>query len=472
MQSAAAHNDPFGLVGQLFDGRYEVARVIGSGSFGVVYEAKHTTLRKPCALKVLKLERMWQPKVVLERFWREARASSALRSSGAIEVYDASVEQPGGRFYYSMELLRGASLQARWLAAPKGRIAPADALACVRQVAASMAVAHEAGIVHRDLKPDNIFICDDRSIKVLDFGCAHIRHEPRLTGLGQIIGLAHYMPPEQLDLRTESAARTAMTPDPRTDIYALGVTLYHILTGRWVYEYEDPRLVINEVLAGPPPDVATVAPELPPSLCALVRRAIAREARDRFQTMGEFVSAIDDASRAANVLLRVGPDAMTLEREHRQRVKTVHSKPTVVSALATNHARPQPRGRSRWLAIGVAIVGVVAAFLMAAQLRHRSAPSIHGRGDTKVGTTIPSEPRALNSVLARESRPPPLVRVPPTTPARSPQAKTVHRSSLAGSRTTRQDAEEDAEKLETPSRIVRKRPGEDPTGPVDPFADE
>src|SRR4051812_12874211 len=96
---AHTNRDHFQLVGKTFDGTYAVERVVGEGSFGVVYEARHLQLRKSCALKVLKLEGAKDPHVVIERFWREARASSALKHAGAIEIYDARVEQPSGRLY-------------------------------------------------------------------------------------------------------------------------------------------------------------------------------------------------------------------------------------------------------------------------------------------------------------------------------------------------------------------------------------
>jgi serine/threonine protein kinase len=300
--------DPFGLVGQLFDGTYRIIRVVGGGSFGVVYEAEHQKLAKRCALKVLKLEGLRNPEVAVERFWREARTCEALKDAGAIAVHDARVEQPHGRLYFAMDLLNGVSLHTPWMSAPERRMAPVEALGCIRQVASCMAVAHEAGIVHRDLKPENIFICRDHTVKVLDFGCALIRSEPRLTAPGHVIGLPYYMPPDQLDyLRT--------TPDLRVDIYALGVTLYHILSGRWVYPlHHDPLVVAKHVLVAPPTDIGTVAPFLPPSVLALVRRAMARNPDDRFQTMRDLEDAIGRVLRSGEVELRVSPDASTLAR--------------------------------------------------------------------------------------------------------------------------------------------------------------
>jgi len=320
-------SDPLSLVGnESFDTHYHVQRVIGSGSFGVVYAALHKRLRQPRALKVLKLDRVREPDVVIERFWREARASAALKHAGAIEVLDARVEQPGGRLYYAMELLSGVSLLTRWMSSPGRRMAPAEALGIARQVAACLTVAHAAGIVHRDIKPENIFICRDHAVRVLDFGCAFLQQEPRITTPGRLIGLPHYMPPDQLDLVRRG-------PDPRVDVYALGVTLYHVLSGRWIYPpHHDPLVVAKDVHLGPPADIAQVAPELPAQIHAIVRKAMARNSEDRYQRMEDLEGAIVDVIRSGGVSLRVAADASTLAR-------TVERPRTLIERLRSRQQR-------------------------------------------------------------------------------------------------------------------------------------
>jgi serine/threonine protein kinase len=391
-------SDPFRLVGTIFDGTYRIERVVGGGSFGVVYAATHQQLRRRVALKVLKLENVREPEVMIERFWREARSSAALKNAGAIEVHDARVERPGGRIYYSMDLLSGVSLQTRWMASPQRQMAPAEALGCIRQVASSMAVAHAAGIVHRDLKPENIFLCRDRSVRVLDFGCAHIKHEPRITAAGRVLGLPYYMPPEQLDFGRN-------TPDPRMDVYALGVTLYHILSGRFVYPaHHDPIVVVKHVLVGPPIDIGQVAPDLPVELHQVIRRAMARNPEDRFQTMAEFEAAIGKLLRSGAVPLRVGADASTLAKtlqrrsgqrtllerligRRREEAPTIQGPtsearsealPETVPLLAprtVQTAAPPSKAGSRlvWIA-PLALACIAAAVLVALFARHRGQP--------------------------------------------------------------------------------------------------
>jgi serine/threonine protein kinase len=303
------NTDPLGLVDGVFDNAYRIVRAVGTGGFGVVYEAERLQLRDRVALKVLRIEQFREPETVIERFWREARASASLADAGAVEIYDARVEQPNGRLYYSMELLQGVSLFHRWMASPDRRMPVVEALGCIRQVAACIAVAHDAGIIHRDLKPANIFLGRDHRVRVLDFGIALVQSESRLTTPGQILGVSYYMPPDQLDYLRRGA------PDPRVDIYALGVTLYHVLAGRYVYPlHPDSAVVAKNVLLGPPPDIADVAPFLPAPVQALIRRAMARNPEDRYQTMRELEEAITRLLRNGAVELRVPADASTLAR--------------------------------------------------------------------------------------------------------------------------------------------------------------
>jgi serine/threonine-protein kinase len=375
--TSARNNDPFGLVGTSFDAHYEIQRVVGEGSFGVVYAALHRELRKHRAIKVLKVEHVREPKVVIERFWREARASTELKHAGAVEVYDARIAQPGGQLYYAMELLNGVSLHTRWLSCPQQRMPPVEALGIIRQVAAHLAVAHAAGIVHRDLKPENIFLCRDHSIKLLDFGCALMKEEPRLTTPGVLLGLPHYRAPDQLDLYRRSPS------DARADIYALGVTLYHLLGGKLVYSGDHPAIVAKNIHLGPPTDIVEVAPDLPPSLHALIRRAMARNPEDRYQSMGELEEAIGKLLRGGELSMRVGVDASTLAR-------TIERPRTLIRRLLS-HSRP---------------------------VAHAERTTVGGRS-AKVAAPEAAQPQRVDEVQARRARPllqPPVAAASPVAP--------------------------------------------------------
>jgi serine/threonine protein kinase len=325
------HADVFGLVGKLFDDTYQVTRVVGAGSVGVVYEAMHTKLRARRALKILRVEGVRDPERMLERFWREARASASLRNAGAVEVYDARLARESRRPYFAMDLLDGISLHTQWSLSPGKRMPVAEALGCARQIAECMTVAHAAGIVHRDLKPENIFLARDHSVKVLDFGCALIAQEPRLTAPGMMIGLPLYQPPEQLDFVR------ARTPDPRMDVYALGVTLYHVLSGQYVYPlHRDPLVVARYVHEGPPRDIATVAPDLPPAVHSLVRRAIARNPEERMSSMDAVAAEISRLLKSGDVPLHVYPHSATVAR-----TRPATEKPTIVERSTKRDASTQ-----------------------------------------------------------------------------------------------------------------------------------
>ncbi|MGH9885214.1 MAG: serine/threonine-protein kinase, partial [bacterium] len=205
-------------------GPYRILGALGGGGMGLVYRAVHAQLDRPTAIKVLRPElahSVW----ALDRFLNEARAASALRHPGVIEIYDYGV-MPSGRPFIAMELLEGMTL-GRCLG--RDRLPAADAARLARQIAGALAAAHDGGIVHRDLKPDNVFLVRDPRTgahgraKLLDFGIA------RRDGQAQqhadiVLGTPAYMAPEQ--------CRDDGDCDHRADLYALGCVLFEMLSGQ------------------------------------------------------------------------------------------------------------------------------------------------------------------------------------------------------------------------------------------------
>jgi serine/threonine protein kinase len=206
-------------------GPYVITDELGEGGMGVVYRATHTLLNRPAAIKVLRPE-LGGHSLVLDRFLNEARATTAIRHPGIVEVYDYGHTESGSA-YIAMELLEGVTLGARLAA--RGTLPLHEALMVARRIAAPLAVAHEVGIVHRDLKPDNVFLIRDREggayeqVKLLDFGIAKLESATNRTTIGVVLGTPAYMAPEQ--------CRGIPDCDHRVDLYALGCILYELLGG-------------------------------------------------------------------------------------------------------------------------------------------------------------------------------------------------------------------------------------------------
>lgn len=254
---------------------------------GSVYLAEHLTLERRCAIKLLR-GHLAPSLSHAHRFIREAKAASLSAHPNVIEVLDAG-HTADGTVYYAMELLEGEDLSATLRA--ENRLPWPRVRHIALQICEALAASHARDIVHRDLKPANCFRIsrggDPDFIKVLDFGVAKLinsQHET-LTGRGDVLGTPCYMAPEQV---------TGQEIDHRTDIYALGAMLYHMLTGRTAFVGDNPFEIMFALTTRPPEPFSVVAPDLdlPPEVWALVMRAMAHEPAQRFASMQEFAAAI------------------------------------------------------------------------------------------------------------------------------------------------------------------------------------
>lgn len=267
-------------------GRYRTVRVIGRGGMGTVYEGIQQDLGRRVAIKIL------HPHLALnldtvERFKREAQATAALGHPNIVQVTDCQW-QPGGPLFLVMEFLTGTSLGQVMQA--HGRL-PARRVAFIAsQLLDALAVAHRSGIVHRDIKPDNVFLTSMAQVhdivKVLDFGVAKLLGEgpdAQLTSTGVAIGTPFYMAPEQ--------AR-GLPVDARTDIYAVGVCMYHALSGRVPFNAPSFNALMFAIAEQTPAPLASLAPDVDPGLVAIVERAMAKDPARRFANAGEMSGAL------------------------------------------------------------------------------------------------------------------------------------------------------------------------------------
>jgi serine/threonine protein kinase len=255
-------------------GNYQVEDVLAVGGSSVVYVAAHRTLPRRVAVKVPRPD-VAQTPGALARFLGEARAGCAARHPGLVEILDAGILVDLTP-YIVMELLEGETLAA---ALRRGTPGPALAVEYTVQAAAAVAALHRRGVVHRDLKPENLFLTS-RGLKVVDFGVAAVGR----AAAGGLTGTPLYMAPEQF-----TASDVA---DPRSDIYALGVVLYQMLSGAPPFSSQRLGELAQMHCCCPPPPLHQRQPAVSPPLAAAVHRALAKHPADRFASMESLAAAL------------------------------------------------------------------------------------------------------------------------------------------------------------------------------------
>jgi len=269
-------------------GQYRIVKKLGEGGMGAVYLAEHTLLGRRAAVKVLQ-PNLSSNQDIVQRFFNEARAATAIADPGIVQIFDFGYHTDGSA-YIVMEFLEGEPLDARLKR--HGRLAPEEALRLLRQVASSLHAAHSRGIIHRDLKPENIFLVADREVaggeraKILDFGIAKLSNNADSkvkTHTAAIMGTPMYMSPEQ--------CRGAGHVDHRSDLYSLGCVLYHLVVGRVPFDGEGIGEIIAAHMMSAPPVPSQQAPGIPPGVDQLILRLLAKRPEERFANAGELAEA-------------------------------------------------------------------------------------------------------------------------------------------------------------------------------------
>ena len=264
-------------------GRYRIERLLGAGAMGEVYLAEDPQIGRRVALKTLRILGVHPDELPerRQRLLREARTAGKLIHPHVVTLFDAG--EDGGFIYLAFEHVPGSDLGARLGAGPP--LALGEALRLVREACAGLDHAHKGGIVHRDIKPSNLLLDAEGRLKISDFGIAKMAGQAtELTMTGSVMGSPHYLSPEQI--RGEEL-------DGRSDLFSLGVVLYEMLTGRSPFAAPTLTAVLHKLIYEDPPQLSTHGLDLPAAVEATVRRALAKQPSERFQTMDAMLAVLD-----------------------------------------------------------------------------------------------------------------------------------------------------------------------------------
>ncbi len=404
-------------VGEVFADRYDIQRLLGRGGMGIVFLANQSPLRRQVAIKILKPpESLDDDPNFDERFLREAEAAARLQHPNTITVHDFG-QADDGVLYIVMEYLEGNDL--RTVLAHERTFSPARAIHIAKQVCKSLREAHRKGVIHRDLKPANVLLVrrdeDDDFVKVLDFGLVKFRGEAsEITLAGKFLGSPRYTSPEALD-RTRDV-------DHRADIYALGVLLFTMITGRPPFD-GDPMQVLHAHLHETPKTMRTFEPssQTTPELEALVARCLEKNPDDRYQSMGDLIEALRSAGAAfgqqdtetvdfdVNESLELDPEPSSIPTPRPEKAKAKASRsrskvrpvartrrepaPTTGSTTAITPPRKQRRRRSRGPVTGLAafVCLLIAALFFLFTRGTDEPPGASGLSTDQLGAAQPNE---------------------------------------------------------------------------------
>ena len=347
-------------------GQYRITGAIGKGGMGAVYAAEHVLLQRPAAVKVL-LPALSQNQEIVTRFFNEARAATAIRHPGIVEIYDFGYHVDGSA-YIAMEYLQGESLAARMA---RGRMPPPTVHAIARQLAGALSAAHAKGIVHRDLKPDNVFLVPDpevpggERIKLLDFGIAKLAVDQQSQGhtrTGAVMGTPTYMAPEQC---------RGVAVDHRADLYSIGCIMFEACTGRPPFVGEGSGDVLAAHIYMPPPTIASIIGSAPVEVETLVQRLLVKDPAYRMQSAQELIHAIDVASGNTH---RTGPGAAV---SYGPGSSGLAAQTTLSGASRVDTVAPSSRSKTPLFASlgAVALAGVVIAVLAHNAVSSETAPA-------------------------------------------------------------------------------------------------
>jgi len=326
--------------------RYRLIRRLGIGGMGAVYEGEHTTLEKRVAVKVLRHD-LTKQEVARKRFLREAKAATRVKHPNVVDISDFG-EAEDGLVFFAMELLTGKDLSV--FIHDEVRLPWSRTQKILLQVVSALDAAHAQGIVHRDMKPSNCFLVDVPGlenadfIKVLDFGIAKVSggvgDQTGLTSTDEVFGTVAYMAPEMV---------MGTSDDPRSDIYAVGVMMYRMLTGRLPFTHGNAFQILSQHINVKPPRPREKEPSIPEEIEAIVLKALEKRVEDRFQTMKQLAEALRCGRLPDELVTRTSEPATQPTADGATGVTSGQREDTVVLGSQVAAATAGPREGSDFL---------------------------------------------------------------------------------------------------------------------------
>lgn len=393
-------------------GKYRLLRVMGEGGMAIVFEAEHTKLGQKAAVKVLRAELAVDP-VLVERFEREGRAISKLKSRNVVRVLDVD-ETPSGVPYLVMEMLDGWDLEEE--VHRRGALPVGEAVHYMLQACNALSEAHQRGLVHRDIKPSNLFLTsegDSRTLKVLDFGIAKDvpGADVRLTGVESVMGTPLYMAPEQF--------RATRDVDARADVWALGATLYELLTGRPPFTGTATTIGVS-IVNDEVPNLREARSEVPEGLAAVVYKALEKDRNNRYLSATQFA----DALAVFSVGVVIAPRASSVSLPHTREMEGAQTQLAVSAQTEVPVGVFKPKSSRLSIAAVFVVLGMAGVFVV--RVAWGPATATSAAGGARVTVDLPASTKPPQ--LLPPPPPPPLVELtgqPPAQalPSQKPQAQ-------------------------------------------------
>jgi len=430
-------------IGTVLKKKWHLDQLLGVGGMAAVYAATHRN-KKRVAIKMLHAE-LSQDEAIRKRFLREGYIANSVAQRGAVGVdYDDVTED--GLAFLVMELLDGETIEHRWRRKDRA-LSPLEALSLVDQLLDTLTAAHGQGIIHRDLKPENMFLTRDGTVKVLDFGIARVRElsTPQTTLAGSAIGTPAFMAPEQARGRWQDV-------DGRTDLWAVGATLYTLITGKFVHAGENAQETLALAATRPARSIAERRPDLHPSLIAFIDKALSYDMAARFpdaasmQHALRLTYALMEGNQTSRVMQLAIPDLQSIPGSRAITVRnlkppsrlTMSGQPTMKASLPPGAGRSGATLTDRlseaftvmthdkrrvWLLVSaLAAIGLAAIFWLRARAED-SLPVIPAAGTTPLASQSAASGAPSATSPARDRPITPAAKAPP--PPETPEPKAI-----------------------------------------------
>ena len=336
------------MKGQKINDRYQIINSIGEGGMANVYLAYDTILDRNVAVKVLRGDLATDEKFV-RRFQREALSASSLSHPNIVEVYD--VGEDNGQYYIVMEYIEGCQLKQ--LLKKRGRLTLSEVIDIMLQITDGLSVAHDAYIIHRDIKPQNIMILDSGLVKITDFGIAMAMNSTQLTQTNSVMGIVHYLPPEQANGKGSTL---------QSDIYSMGILMYELLTGELPYKGDNAVEIALKHLKEKIPSVRDKYPEIPQSVENIIIKATAKNPKNRYadaRSMNEDLRTCLDDSRANEAKIVLPYPEFDEDRKPKNTAKTAPKSEGIVKEIKTEEVENTKRDNKVLITLFAVFTGIV-----------------------------------------------------------------------------------------------------------------